>query len=220
MIRLSSIRRNPSVGVFSQGNDRFAFVPPNAPEGFVKDVASALEVEVHITEVAEISLVGAMLALNNNGIVLPRNTTEDELSFFKSLDIKVIVIEDKPTALGNLVLANDNGAVVSSLFSQKARRDICDALDVEVEATALQGFKTVGSIGVTTQKGALMHPALSEDDLGFIENLLKVDVNIGTVNRGIGYIRTGLVANSTGAVIGKETTSPEITRIEDVLDLL
>jgi translation initiation factor 6 len=220
MIRLSSYRRNPSVGVFSQANDRMAFVPSSSPAAFAKDIEEALSVEVYNTDVAEISLVGAMIAMNNNGLVLPRNTTGRELSFFKGLDIRVGVIDDKPTALGNLVLANDFGAVVSTHFSKDAREEISDVLDVEVLARDFQGFRTVGSIGVATQKGVLMHASLSEDDLGFIEKLLKVDADIGTVNRGVGYIRTGIVANSGGAVIGKDTTSPEIARIEDALELL
>lgn len=220
MIRLSSIRRNPSIGVFAQTNEKMAFVTASAPEGFVRDVADALDVEVHRTDVAQISLVGAMMALNDNGIVLPRNTRERELAFFKGLDIKVGVIDDKPTALGNLVLANDSGAVVSTHFSKEAKEEIGDVLDVEVAAGDFQGFRTVGSIGVATPKGALMHASLEEEDLEFIENLLKVEVDIGTVNRGIGYIRTGLVANSKGAVIGRQTTSPEIARIEEALDLL
>lgn len=208
------------MGVFAQANDRMAFVPHSAPEGFKEDIREALHVEVHETSVADIALIGAMAALNNHGIVLPYNVTEAELASFRELDIKVGVIDDRHTALGNLVLANDEGAVVSTLFTAKARREIGDTLDVEVEALAPQGFKTVGSIGRATSRGAVLHAALSEEDLMDIERLLKVEVDIGTVNRGVGYIRTGLVANSKGAVIGKDTTSPEIARIEDVLGLL
>lgn len=186
----------------------------------MRDLKEALEVEVFPTNIAEISLLGAMMALNNNGILLPRNTTEKELKFFKGLDAKVGVIDDKPTALGNLVIANDSGAVVSTLFSAAARKEIGDVLDVEVEPRDFQGYRTVGSIGVATSKGALMHPVLTENDLESIEKLLKVEVDIGTVNRGVGYVRTGIVANSKGAVIGKDTTSPEIARIEDALALL
>jgi translation initiation factor 6 len=197
-----------------------AFISPSAPESFVKDIAEALDVTVHRTEVGQISLVGAMIALNNNGMVLPRNTTDDELSFFKKLDVNIGVINDKPTALGNLILANDYGAVISTLFSNKVNKDIADVLDVEVDSRDFQGFRTVGSIGAATSTGVLMHPALVEDDLDFIEKLLKVDVDIGTVNRGVGYVRTGVIANSNGAVIGKDTTSPEISRIEDAFNLL
>ncbi len=220
MIKLSSIGRNPSVGVFAQANDSFAIAPLTASHGFLTDLREALAVEVHKTSVSQTTLLGAMIALNNNGIALPRNITERELGFYKRLDIKVGVIDDKHTALGNLVLANDSGAVVSTLFSSKAREELADVLDVELEAKDLQGFRTVGSIGVATSKGALVHAALPEEELDYIEKLLKVDVDIGTINRGIGYIRTGLIVNTQGAVIGRATTSPEITRIEDALDLL
>ncbi len=220
MIRLSSILRNPSIGVYAAASDRMAFAPASAPEGFINDLGEALEVPVYQTDVSETSLVGSMIAFNNSGIILPRNITSRELEFFKGLDANIGVIDDRHTALGNLVLANDSGAVVSTHFSPKARKEISDVLDVEVEARNLHGFRTVGSIGVATSKGALVHASLSDRDLEFIEKLLKVDVDIGTVNRGIGYIRTGIVANTKGAVIGKTTTSPEISRIEDALQLL
>lgn len=176
--------------------------------------------EVYRSDVAEISLVGSMLALNSNGLLLPWNTTDKELKGFQLLDLNVERLNDKHTALGNLILANDFGALVSSLISKESKERIEEVLDVEVAQREYQGFKTLGSIGVATNKGALMHPDLTDEDLEDIESILKVEVDIGTVNRGIGYVRTGLVANSKGALIGKNTTSPEIARIEDALELL
>ena len=220
MIRLSTIRRNPSIGVFAGACETVAFAAASAPESFVSDLGEALDVPVFQTDVAETSLVGSMIAFNSAGVALPRNITSRELEFFKGLDLNVAVIDDKHTALGNLILANDSGAVVSTHFSSDARQEISDVLDVDVEAMDLHGFRTVGSIGVATSKGALVHPGVSEEELESIEKLLKVDCDIGTVNRGVGYIRTGLIANSRGALIGRTTTSPEISRIEDALELL
>ncbi|GBE56714.1 translation initiation factor IF-6 [archaeon BMS3Bbin16] len=220
MIRLSTIRRNPSIGVFAGACETVAFAAASAPESFIVDLGEALDVPVFQTDVAETSLVGSMIAFNSAGVALPRNITSRELEFFKGLDLNVAVIDDKHTALGNLILANDSGAVVSTHFSSDARQEISDVLDVDVEAMDLHGFRTVGSIGVATSKGALVHAGLSEEELESIEKLLKVDCDIGTVNRGVGYIRTGLIANSRGALIGRTTTSPEISRIEDALELL
>jgi translation initiation factor 6 len=220
MITLSSYGRNPNVGVFAKANDKIAFVSNFAPEKFASDIAESMGVRVYRTDVAQISLVGAMIAMNNKGIILPSNTTRNELDFFKKQDLNVGVVEDKHTALGNLVLTNDDGTVISTRFPNKAKKKIADILDTEVATMSFADFNIVGSLGVATSKGALMHPSLSEKDLDEIEKLLKVEVDIGTVNRGIGYIRTGLLANEKGAVIGKETTSPEISRIEDALKFL
>lgn len=220
MIRLSSYGRNPSVGVFAQANDLFALVPFASSEKFVRDISDSLMVDVYRMDVAETGLVGIMAAMNNRGMILPRNTTAKELAFFKNLDINIGVIDDKPTALGNLVMANDNGALVSTLFSDDAVKKIGDVLDVEAVQYDFQGYRTTGSVGLANSKGALLHPAVSEEDLDFVEKILKVEADIGTVNQGIGYVRTGVVVNSTGVLIGNETTSPEIARIQDVLGLI
>ncbi len=220
MIRLSSYGRNPSVGVFARANDRFAVVPFASSEKFANDLSDSLMVDTHRMDVADTSLVGIMMALNNKGMILPRNTTHREFAFFKELDINVEVLDDKPTALGNLVLANDYGALISTLFSDASAKKIADALDVEVVPYDFQEYRTIGSVGLATSKGALLHPSVSEKDLDFVEKILKVEADIGTVNRGIGYVRTGIVVNSNGALIGNETTSPEISRIQDALGLL
>jgi len=220
MIRLSTIRRNPSIGVFAGACETAAFASASVPEAFISDLSEALDVPVFQTDVAQTGLVGSMIAFNSAGVALPRNITGSELNFFKEQGLNVAVIDDKPTALGNLILANDSGAVVSTHFSSDARQAISDVLDVDVEAMNLHGLRTVGSMGVATSKGALVHAGVSEEELESIEKLLKVEIDIGTVNRGIGYIRTGLIANSKGALIGRTTTSPEISRIEDALELL
>jgi translation initiation factor 6 len=136
------------------------------------------------------------------------------------LDINVGIVNDKVNALGNLILANDNGGIVSPSLSKKGIKDIEDILDIDVEKRKISGFKTVGSVGVATNKGALIHPLVKEKELEWIESVLKVEADIGTVNRGTGFVRTGIVANSKGVLVGEETTGPEIMRIEDSLGLL
>lgn len=217
LIRLTSYNKNPNIGVACAANDSVALLPLNCPPGFSSAVSAALGANVHHCNVCGTFLIGSLVALNNKGLLLPRHVYEEELKKMKKLGLEVGVISDKLTALGNLILANDNGAVISKAFSRKARTAVEDTLDCEVGAIEISKFKTVGSIGVATNKGALMHPLISDKEAKLIEDILKVNVNIGTVNRGIGFVKTGLVANANGALVGSETTGPEILRIEDSL---
>ena len=51
-----------------------------------------------------------------------------------------------------------------------------------------------------------------------VTQTLKVeDGGVTTINRGIPYVKIGLVANSGGAICGKTTTGPELMRIKNVL---
>ena len=46
-----------------------------------------------------------------------------------------------------------------------------------------------------------------------------MNVEFGSVNQGSGYVRAGILANKKGALIGNLSTSPEITRIQDALEV-
>jgi translation initiation factor 6 len=59
---------------------------------------------------------------------------------------------------------------------------------------------------------------LKEKEL--LKSVLRVPVEVGTVNCGLPYVKTGLLGNSYGAVAGLLTTGPELFIIESALDLV
>ena len=66
----------------------------------------------------------------------------------------------------------------------------------------------------------LAHPLLKDEERKVLNDVLKVPVDVGTVNCGIPYVATGLVANSYGAMIGLLTTGPEMFIIGQALDVV
>jgi len=220
VLRLIAYNRNPNIGVFAVANDSLAVLPVTCPGSFVSSVKEALGVEVVRTNICGTSLVGVMAAMNNNGVLLSKHAEEREVRALKGAGLEVGIIEDKYTALGNLVLLNDRAAIISGLFGKRVVKTMKDVLDCEVVPRNLRGFKTVGSLGVATNKGALIHPLVEDAELEWVEDVLGVEVDLGTVNRGVGFIKTGLIVNKNGALIGDATTGPEIVRIEDSLGYL
>jgi len=217
---LISYNKNPNVGVVARVNDNTALVPSHCPRDFSNVLEKDLEVEVIKTNICGTSLIGAMTVMNNSGILLPKFVYKKEAEAIKKSDLNVGILEDKFTALGNLILANDKGAVVNKKFTKGSIRAIEDVMDLEAVKGEIAGFGTVGSLGITTNKGALVHPLAREDEIELIESALKTDVDIGTVNRGAGFVRTGILANTKNVLLGDLTTGPEITRIEEALGLL
>jgi translation initiation factor 6 len=53
-----------------------------------------------------------------------------------------------------------------------------------------------------------------------LSDVLKVPVDVGTVNCGVPYVATGLLGNSYGAVVGLLTTGPEMFIIGQALDVV
>ncbi len=219
MIKLTAYNKNPNIGVVARANDSVAVLPKASPPSFSADIEEALGVEIIRTSISRTSLLGALIAMNNSGALVSQHALKEEIAPLKK-KITVGIIKDKHTALGNLVIASDKGAVASKELGKKSLKIAQDTLDCEVVARDLGGFKTVGSIGIATNKGALMHPMLSEEELKFVEEVLKVSADVGTVNRGVGFVRTGIIANTRGVVVGSETTGPEIARIQDSLGVL
>jgi translation initiation factor 6 len=154
-------------------------------------------------------------------MLLPNYVREEELTQIKSVfEGNITIMETKKTAYGNLVLTNDKGAVVDPRFKEKERKKISETLGVEAVPTEIAGLPYVGSLAVATNKGVLAHPLLKDEERKILENVFKVPVDVGTVNCGVPYVGTGLLANSHAAVAGSMTTGPEMFIIGNALDVV
>ena len=129
-------------------------------------------------------------------------------------------METKKTAYGNLVLANDKGAVVDPRFKDAEIKRIADTLGVEAVSGEIAGLHYVGSLATATNKGVLAHPLLTVEEKKILEEVLKVPVDVGTINCGIPYVGTGLLGNKHAAVAGSMTTGPEMFIIGNALDVV
>ncbi len=212
---------NASIGVYSLVNDKIAIIPPQVPETKRQKVEEWLKVKVVATTVGKSLVVGALACSNSNGVVLSSFATEEEVKAIKSVaDINVTVMDTKRTAYGNMVLANDKGAVVHPRMEREDMNKIEETLGVEVVPTEIAGLPYVGSLATATNKGVLAHPLLKEEERKVLNDVLKVPVDVGTINCGIPYVSTGLIGNSTGALVGLLTTGPEMFIIGQALDVV
>jgi len=209
---------NPNIGVYVFANDNIAITPPGLNEDEKKMIIETLNVELIETKIADTILVGVMIAGNNNGIILPRNTGDEEYTYLKNIlkhyGLNVEILRSKNTALGNLVLVNDNAAIVGSELERSEVMRVRNALDVEVVQKDILYLTIPGSLAVATNNGGVIHPDVSDEELKGIEKILKIPFERATVNSGIPFIKTGLIANTYGALVGELTTGPEILRIQ------
>ena len=220
-VYLSSIVGSASIGVYSFATERFVVVPTMVPLKKAERTAEWLKVTLVHTSISGSVLAGALACANSNGILLPNSVREEELAVIKaSFEGNITVMETKKTAYGNLVLANDRGAVVDPRFKEPEIRKIAEALGVEAVPSEIAGLPYVGSLAVATTKGVLAHPLLKDEEKKLLESTLKVPVDVGTINCGIPYVGTGLVGNSHAAVAGSMTTGPEMFIIGNALDVV
>jgi translation initiation factor 6 len=220
-VYLSSIVGSASIGVYSLANDKIVVIPKMVPLKKAERTAEWLKVKLVHTSICGSVLVGALACANSNGILFPHFIREEELAVIKScFEGAMTVMETKKTAYGNLVLANDHGALVDPRFKEPQIKQIAETLGVEAVAGEIAGLPYVGSLAVATNKGVLAHPLLKDEERKILESVFKVPVDVGTINCGIPYVGTGLIGNTHAAVAGSLTTGPERFIIGNAMDVV
>jgi translation initiation factor 6 len=220
-VYLSSIVGSASIGVYSLVNNKIAMIPKMVPLKKAERMAEWLKVKLVHTSICGSVLVGALACANSKGILLPHFIREEELAVIRSsFEGIMTVMETKKTAYGNLVLANDYGAVVDPRFKEPQIKQISETLGVEAVTAEIAGLPYVGALAVATNKGVLAHPLLNDEERKILENVFRVPVDVGTVNCGIPYVGTGLIGNSHATVAGSLTTGPEMFIIGNALDVV
>ncbi|MDG6962498.1 MAG: translation initiation factor 6, partial [Nitrososphaerota archaeon] len=81
------------------------------------------------------------------------------------------------------------------------------------------GYAQVGAMIVATNRGAAVSPAAREQEAQEIAKVLKVEVSASSVNGGIPYPASGVVANSENAIAGYLTTGPELVFLTRALNV-
>ncbi len=214
-----SVKGSPHIGVYIFANDAVAIVPPGLTGHEKEIIANTLEVEEIIeVKVADTELIGVMVAGNNNGLVLPRNILDNELEELERKlsrhGLNIYVSRSRYTAMGNIILANTRYGIAGSVIEKQELQRIKDAMGLEdLIVKDILYLNIPGSLGVVTDKGGVVHPDLSDEEVMFLEDFFKVGFERATVNAGIPFIKSGLIANNHGVIVGEKTTGPEILRI-------
>ncbi|MCD6431303.1 translation initiation factor IF-6 [Candidatus Bathyarchaeota archaeon] len=220
-IHLSSLAGSASIGVYSLVTDEIVIIPRWVPVRKAQRLAEWLKVKLIHTTIGGSVLAGALSCANSNGMLLPHYVRDEEVEAIKSVfKGNITIMETKKTAYGNMVLANDKGAVVDPRLKPSEVKKISETLGVEAVAGEIAGLPYVGSLAVATNKGVLAHPLLKDSERKILEDVLKVPVDVGTINCGIPYVGTGLIGNSHAAVAGLLTTGPEMFIIGHALDVV
>ncbi|CAO3593834.1 unnamed protein product [Absidia cylindrospora] len=174
------------------------------------------------TSIAGTRIVGRLTAGNKNGLLVPSTTTDQELQHLRNcLPDKVHVqrVEERLSALGNVIACNDYVALVHPDIDRETEEIIADSLQVEVFRQTVADNVLVGSYCALSNQGGLVHPRTSIQDQDELSSLLQIPLVAGTVNRGSDVIGAGAVVNDWCAFAGMDTTSTELSVMESIFRL-
>lgn len=212
------------IGVFSVLTNSYGLVAVGGTENFysVYEAELASHIPVVHTTIAGTRIIGRMCVGNSKGLLLPNTTTDQEMHHIKnSLPDKIVVqrCEERLSALGNCISANDYVALVHTDLDRETEEIVADVLGTEVFRHSIAGEVLVGSYCCFTNLGGLVHPMASIEDQDELSSLLQIPLVSGTVNRGSEVIGGGLVANDWTAFCGLDTTSTELQVMNTVFKL-
>ena len=201
----------PNIGIFTSVNDKFVFIPNGFAKTKAENLARYLQTEYLMTPVANTRLLGILMVLNNHGILLPKTSSPEEIANLrKCTDLNVKMLDTKYNALGNLICVNDKGGVISPIIEKEFIKEIEDVLDIEVIQKKVAGFHQVGAVMEANNLGGIIHPEADEEDIKNFSNVLRVNLEPATINGGIPFVSSGMLANSNAVVVGNLTNGPEI----------
>nr|KJR72318.1 MAG: translation initiation factor 6 [Vulcanisaeta sp. AZ3] len=211
-----SIYGSSTIGVYVFTNDRVSVVPLDVPDKVVNSIRDVLGTEVVRSSLAKSPLVGVFMVGNDNGVLVPSIITDEEVSALRGFGLNVVVLRTKYTAIANLILTNNKRTIVSPIMERENVGVVRDALGTEVIVDEVCGTYLVGSIAVANDRGVLLSPDAKDEDVRKVREFFNLPVDVGTVNRGRGFVRGGLVVNNNGGIVGSDTTGFEIVRIMQV----
>ncbi|KAI3383821.1 hypothetical protein SNEBB_010239 [Seison nebaliae] len=212
------------VGVFAKLTNTYCLVGTGRSEAFFSifenEIGDAIPI-VH-TSIANCQIVGRLVVGNRHGLLVPNNTTEEEMIHLRNSlpdAIRIRRIDERLSALGNVISCNDHMAIAHPDIDKDTEEIVQDVLNVEFFRETVADQQLVGSYCAFNNKGGIVHPKTSKLDLHELSSLLQIPLTLGTVNRGSPLIGPGLIVNDWTAFCGNRTTAIELSVIDHIFKL-
>mmetsp|Transcript_5523 Transcript_5523/g.14995 ORF Transcript_5523/g.14995 Transcript_5523/m.14995 type:complete len:250 (-) Transcript_5523:379-1128(-) len=212
------------IGVFSALTNAYCLAGIGGSENFYSVLEAELSEHIPVLHatIGGNRFVGRVTVGNVRGLLVPTTTTDLELQHLRnSLPDSVVVqrVEERLSALGNIVATNDHVALIHPDVDRETEDVIADVLGVEVFRQTVGGQALVGSYSKFTNQGGMVHPRTTVQDMEELSSLLQVPLVAGTVNRGSDVLGGGMVVNDWCAFTGLDTTGTEISVMESIFKL-
>jgi translation initiation factor 6 len=211
-----------NVGLYAFANDKFVLLGREVPEKLEEQLKEVFKVPIHRITLAGTSLIGVFVAGNNHQIIIPGITFEHEREALHKLGIDFKVFDTKLTGLGNNIIMGDAHALVNPEFTDAETKKIGELMGVKAERAKFKDVNAIGNLAViNTGRGrALVSNDLNAEEIRLMENTFKVKLTPGSVNMGSPYIKSGVIVNKHGFVMGSASGGPELANADEALGFL
>lgn len=214
MFLRANFNGDPNIGLYGFASEKYVFLGMRTKAD--KGIGEVLGAErIHSTALYT-NFAGLFCAGNSHGIVVPRALEEYELGSIAGLFENVLVLDTHYSAIGNLMVLNDNGVVISPLL-RRHRKEVQRFFSLPCEVSRVAGVSVTGAMAIAVNSGCLAGPRTKKGEIKLLEDVLDVELGLGTVSYGSPFVRAGIIANSRGFLASDMSSGPELGRISEAL---
>lgn len=213
----ANINGNPNVGLFGFSTREYVLISEKLKTKQKELFEEVLGLPIKKVRIAGTTMTGVFLAGNKNAILIPSIIFDTEKKVLEELKINFKIIKSDITCFGNSIACNDDGAIISTEFSDEEAELISKTLKVPVEKLDIAGLNNPGALIVIKGNNAIVHKDASSEEIKTIEKVLKVNCHPATVNLGGPHLHAGIINSDHGFIIGDLSGGPEILNIDEAL---
>lgn len=215
---------NNEVGVFAKLTNTYCLVAIGGSENFYSMFESELSdvIPVIHASIAGCRIIGRLTVGNRHGLLVPNSTTDQELQHLRNSlpdTVKIQRVEERLSALGNVVACNDYVGVIHPDLDRETEEILSDVLKIETFRQTIAENSLVGTYCALSNQGGLLHPRTNVEHQNELSSLLQIPLVSGTVNRGSDIVGAGIVVNDYNAFCGFDTTAIELSLIETIFKI-
>jgi len=209
------LKQSPFVGVFASVSDEIGLIPKISKKQ-KKNLENLFGVPLLEADILETSLIGVFTKLYKKKIVVPTEIGERERRNLEKEGLEIMEIGGIHNALGNLISLNKNCCLISPLLEKKAE-EISRFFGIrKTLVTKLSNLEVVGAMVFANNRGFLAYNELGEREFTILESCFGVPGDIGTLNYGDVFVSNSVVGNKNGLLVGDESSTIEIGKINEI----
>lgn len=200
-----------TLGLLGLATENCCYLPEEIPIGQVQNISEALDTPVKKTSFYNSFMLGLFSAGNSKYLFVPEVVSDREI---KNLDKEVVRLEGSFTTLGNLILCNDKGCVLSPYLRDK-KQFFEEKLKLKTEAITISDLPFPGALAVVTNHGGVVHEKCKDTELDILEKTFGVKFKRCAFYEG--FPGAEILANSKGLIVPKSLRGQALAEIQEGL---